>query len=671
MVTISCSALLGGASRQAGPAPIPGASWFAGAVPGDGLAYTFPVGALDGMESLSADFLLDGKFLCVFQLILQEGENGPAFIFSQGFINQCQARIRVPLEAVNQGRWMYEREGAWLKPRCAGERVDLARVDRMRFVIERSAVGPEGPFGVRWCMTDFTAALHAPARLEKPILPSGVLLDELGQSTLHEWPGKSRGVQEVIDRLREQLRAAPARRWPEGWSRWGGWQGKRLEGTGWFRTAQDSGRWWLVDPDGFVFWSAGMDCVRVDTSANVTGMETALAWLPEEEGPLGAARKEHAAWERCTTMVNYLAANFIRAFGEGWYQAWAQIALAELRRTGFNTVANWSDWEIARAAGFPYVRPLRAGYEEMPLVYRDFPDVFDPRFEQVCADFGAQLTETRDDPAFIGYFLMNEPTWGFSNECPAAGMLYTTETCHCREALAQTLAGKYGGDAALAAAWGMPVTIAELRSKRWRTPLTPRALADLEAFSAVMVERFFGGLSRACKAVDPHHLNLGIRYYTVPPAWALDGMRHFDVFSMNCYRQRIPAEEVARVAELLGIPVMIGEWHFGAYDAGLPATGIGSVANQADRGRAFRFYTEDAAANPNCVGVHYFILYDQSALGRFDGENYNIGFLDVCNRPYDALCEAARKTHERVYEVAAGLKAPFSDPPPYLPLLFM
>jgi len=71
------------------------------------------------------------------------------------------------------------------------------------------------------------------------------------------------------------------------------------------------------------------------------------------------------------------------------------------------------------------------------------------------------------------------------------------------------------------------------------------------------------------------------------------------------------------------------------------------------------------------VGAHYFTLYDQSALGRFDGENYNIGFLDVCNRPYEPLAEAARQSHERLYAVAAGELKPFDDAPEYLPKLFM
>ena len=166
-------------------------------------------------------------------------------------------------------------------------------------------------------------------------------------------------------------------------------------------------------------------------------------------------------------------------------------------------------------------------------------------------------------------------------------------------------------------------------------------------------------------------MNLGIRYYTVPPAWAVDGMRSFDVFSMNCYKQRLLAEEMAKISAMLEMPIMVGEWHFGALDAGLPASGIGHVPDQISRGKAFRVYVEDAAAKPWCVGVHYFTLYDQSALGRFDGENYNIGFVDTCNKPYAPLADAARASHERLYQVAAGQLEPYDEVPEYLPLLFL
>jgi hypothetical protein len=59
------------------------------------------------------------------------------------------------------------------------------------------------------------------------------------------------------------------------------------------------------------------------------------------------------------------------------------------------------------------------------------------------------------------------------------------------------------------------------------------------------------------------------------------------------------------------------------------------------------------------VGLHYFQWNDQPVLGRFDGENYNIGLVDVCNQPYPELTEAVRQTNERLYEVATGKQKPY------------
>jgi hypothetical protein len=162
-----------------------------------------------------------------------------------------------------------------------------------------------------------------------------------------------------------------------------------------------------------------------------------------------------------------------------------------------------------------------------------------------------------------------------------------------------------------------------------------------------------------------------MRWAGLPPLWAVEGMKSFDVFSLNCYRDKLPREQAAKIHEMLGRPVMVGEWHFGALDVGLPASGIGHLRNQEERAKAYRVYLEDAAADPYCVGTHWFTLYDESALGRFDGENYNIGFLDVCNRPYEALGQAARASHERLYEVADGRTEPFEAKLDYLPKLYL
>jgi hypothetical protein len=660
------SALTGGCARVEGPAIIPGAIWYEAHRENDGLAFRFEPGALADVRFLTADIFADSPELPVFQLRLREGEEGPPFTLVYAVLPYAQARMRMQAVAINQNRWQFLREGAWLKPMAGGSRVDLSKVDRMDVIVLRKGERP-----VRWCQTPITAMQDEPPRLAEPRLPKGALLDELGQSTTRNWPGKTRSLDELKTRLNAQLAAASAHKWPDRFSQWGG-LAARLEKSdkpgGFFRTHHDGTRWWLLDPGGHPFWSAGLVSVRVDTAASYDGLESALAWMPPKDGEF---KEIYDVRSDGRGSINYLAANFIRTFGAGWYDKWTAIALGELRRLGFNTIANWSDWEIARAARFPYVRPLAWGARAAPFIYRDFPDVFDPHWDVDATRFGEQLSGTRDDPAFIGYFLMNEPTWGFARETPASGMLFNTPRCATRRALGDELARKYGDDRGLSNVWGFETTLAAVREGEWTRRLTPPAERDLAEFSAVMVEKFFGALSASCRRVDANHLNLGIRYHTIPPQWAVSGMRSFDVFSMNCYDARVRSGEMEKIAATLKMPIMVGEWHFGALDVGLPASGIGHVRTQDDRGRAYRVYLEDAAAKPWCVGVHYFILYDQSALGRFDGECYNIGFLDVCNRPYEPLCNAARASHERMYDVATGKVQPYGDAPEYLPKLFV
>ncbi|MDP8245654.1 MAG: hypothetical protein P9L94_16335 [Candidatus Hinthialibacter antarcticus] len=658
LMTLEPAKLLNGLKQDGGEELLENGAWYSSNKTGAGLEYNIPKGSLSEASYLCSDFIVDGDHLAVFQIRLHEANDGPSFSLHYKGLNQAQARIRLPLSAVNLNKWRLEREGAWLKPICGGQRVDLANVDRITLTVMRKSESP-----VRWMQTPLLALKNEPARLTKPVLPKGKLIDELGQSLIHQWPGRTKNETEMKARLEKQKQESAQNLWPEHFSKWGGWKEKKVDSTGFFRTHHDGKRWHLIDPDGHYFWSSGLDCVRAYINSFSKDIESAFTWLPEEGSRYRSAYNGQ--------FMNYLQCNFMRTFGaDAWYQNWAKISLSVMKQVGFNTVGNWSNWDIARDAQFPYVIPLSTRLARSKMVYRDFPDVFHSDFELDAAEYGKQLEAVRDDKALIGYFLMNEPTWGFSSESPAAGMLFNAPSCETRKALAKHLGAKYGDGKTLAQIWGIKTDLEQVAQGEWKHRLTEQAKKDLYEFSEVMVEKLFKALSSACKSVDPNHLNLGIRYASTPPKWTIKGMEQFDVFSMNSYTEKVSADVSKETSTRLNMPVMIGEWHFGALDAGLPASGIGRVHTQADRGRAYRYYLEDAAANPYCVGVHWFTMYDQSAMGRFDGENYNIGFLDACNRPYKEIAEAARTAHERMYSLVMGDVKPFNDPPEYLPKLF-
>jgi agarase len=97
-------------------------------------------------------------------------------------------------------------------------------------------------------------------------------------------------------------------------------------------------------------------------------------------------------------------------------------------------------------------------------------------------------------------------------------------------------------------------------------------------------------------------------------------------------------------------PAIIGEFHFGALDRGMFHTGLQATGSQAERAAAFARYVQSVADHPNFVGAHWFQYTDQAITGRpRDGENYNIGFVNVVDTPYPEMVNAAREMHEGIY----------------------
>ena len=119
--------------------------------------------------------------------------------------------------------------------------------------------------------------------------------------------------------------------------------------------------------------------------------------------------------------------------------------------------------------------------------------------------------------------------------------------------------------------------------------------------------------------------------------------RHCDVVSFNCYKKHINQSWMN-----LGSydkAIIIGEFHFNVFNydnCGFFAPGLVPVDNEKQRGEAYATYMKSVIENPNFVGAHWFQYYDQPVLGRaWDGENHHVGFVDITDRPYKELVEAA------------------------------
>jgi len=98
------------------------------------------------------------------------------------------------------------------------------------------------------------------------------------------------------------------------------------------------------------------------------------------------------------------------------------------------------------------------------------------------------------------------------------------------------------------------------------------------------------------------------------------------------------------------MPIIIGEFHFGALDRGLFHHGLKRAADQQDRADKYAEYVRGAIRNPYIVGTHWFQYQDQATTGRGDGENYQIGFVDIADTPYPETIAASRDIGRTMYE---------------------
>jgi len=670
-----------------------GANWYRFAEGADRIVYPLPEGALAGARYLYTRMLLDDDKSVTFVYEFRDKSGVASHVYFY-CVPRCEFFFRFPLSLLDMERVNVPREGGRGSLWIHGPILDPA--DIVEVCLTRKK---KGELQQRFCVTPLTITSAEVPEMIAPSLPYGPVLDDLGQYRLSEWPGKTASGADLSASLRVQSEQSIHKVWPRSYSRYGGHLARKIDGSGYFRTHHDGKRWWLVDPDGYLFFSVGPNNWSPVVDSPVDNLEHAYQQLPENGGTevsaqsiysgLAAAGRlfpqtfttslhfhpdpKHVDYRdilpdrRRTNMVNFLAANLAKGFGsEEWKRQWEVIAAAGLREIGFNTVANWSDWQAAQKCQVPFVRSLDFSESlATPTVYLHFPDVYHPRFAEDVARVAGRLAETKDSPLLIGYFIDNEPKWLPPSYPPAQGMLLSSVKCHSRVELAQFLRRKYDSNTALQAAWQADISFDDVADGRWVWALSAQAVSDLQDFSGVMLRELLSVFDRECKKVDPNHLNLGIRVWRQHlPEWFTDNLCGVDVHSLNVYDRELEVEVVNAISKKIGVPVLVGEFHFGALDAGLPLGGIVTLHTQRERAQAYQTYVENAAACPSCVGVHWYTMYDQSALGRLDGENFNIGFFDVCHSLYKDIATAARETHERIYEIADGRTKPTQARPP-------
>jgi|WetSurMetagenome_2_1015567.scaffolds.fasta_scaffold00916_5 hypothetical protein len=517
---------------------------------------------------------------------------------------------RMNTEGMDQASiWKTPRPGYWIG--FTGSVGTIRQVDSLGFAMSLPIGSPN--LEVRNIRLTITA--------EDTIFTDKPLVDEFGQWIPDDWTGKAKTLDDLKTSWNEEDKMLQSEN--SSTSKYGGFTGTKAKSTGFFHTEKIDNIWWFIDPEGQLFFSNGSNCIESRTDfSRIKGREYLFTAMPPSAE---LTKSEHSS--RRDGNAAFYSWNLYRRFGPDWYQKWEDLTFRRMESWGINTIGNWSDANLGSSHRKTYVATLNGWGIETGTM--GMPDVYAPGYAaKVDEAASRQCAPKKDDPFLLGYFIGNEPPW------PGRETEFVTVVLSGVATPMQAELKKYlsAGD-------------------------TPERRT---AFVYDTYSMFLKIVCSAIKKYDPNHLNLGLRFGNPPSTEIImESKKHFNVFSFNHYGYSVSHDVIQNIYNETGLPVMIGEFHFGIPDHGL-APGLAQTKNSEERGIAYRYYVENAAAHPAVIGTHWFQWIDQPSTGRFDGENYNIGLVDVTDRPYPEMINAIRETYKRLPGIHSGKEVPVS-----------
>ena len=537
------------------------------------------------------------------------------------------------------------------------------------------------------------------------------LVDRYGQSAKAEYPGKLHSDAELAQSARNELAALAASKGAPDRSRFGGWAGgPKLAATGFFRTEKVDGKWWMVDPDGYLFFSSGIANIRMANLGTMTGYDFndpgvrkvdperltpedsidivpvaeayrdsrflssplrrgMFEWLPTYDDPLGDhygyRRSAHRGAMEHGEIYSFYKANLERRYGDDYMSKWREVTIDRMRDWGMTSFGNWVDASYYQNNRIPYFangwiignfKTVSSGAD----YWSPLPDVYDPEFRRRARLTIEQIArEVRGSPWCVGVFVDNEKGWGKNDTVETRyGLVFNALAKDAAESPAKAhfvamMQKAYGSDiSALNARWGTSFANWDAFARDARPVDIASATPDLSAMMRDFGETYFRTVRSELKRVMPNHMYMGVRMaeWGMPQEIINAAVAQSDVLSFNNYREIMHPDKWAFLNKI-DRPTIIGEFHIGSTsDTGFYHPGLIYATDQKDRARMYERYMNSVIDNPMMVGAHWFQYVDDNITGRaYDGENYNVGWVSNTDIPYPDMVAAAKRVNYDLY----------------------
>lgn len=543
-------------------------------------------------------------------------------------------------------------------------------------------------------------------------------IDKFGQNATVDYPSKIKSDEHLKQVALEELATLKGEKMANR-SKFHGWKdGPRYEATGFFRTQKIKGKWAIIDPEGYLYFSTGTSIIRLSNSSTMTGYDFDHKYIPErtadmtvaeDDQPLNPAPSEalpsrfvknqtranvfawlpkyddelgnHYGYRRDAQSgplkrgetYSFYSANLERRYGEtypeSYMDTWRNVTIRRMLDWGYTSLGNWSQSQYYGNNQIPFVAfadiigefgTLSSGFD----FWHGVPDAFDPKFyERAVAAAKHVAGQINATPWCMGIFMDNEQSFGRGpSDEGYFGIVYNTlkadaEKVYAKAAFTKSMKKKYKTIGALNKAWDK--NIASWDAFAAGIDSSFKTEQQKEDYSQLLYEygvQYFSTVNKALKSELPNHLYLGSRL----PEWGKPieivkaAAENSDIITYNIYQEGLAANEWDFLKEI-DAPALVGEFSYGADDAGHVHPTFKIAADQEDRGHKVKRFFESIIDNPYFVGAHYFQYMDGPIAGRaYDGENYNAGMVNITDVPYKPMVKAVKEVNSDLYQRRYG-----------------
>lgn len=338
---------------------------------------------------------------------------------------------------------------------------------------------------------------------------------------------------------------------------------------------------------------------------------------------------------------------------------WAERTVVRVRSVGFKSLGAWCNPVLYRC-DMPMTRDLNV-WQWVPAGARLFSREWQDSAEAAIRD---QTLSMRTNRNLIGYYTDNELDW----EEPAIGPRVYFDQLPTDDPNRQEVLGviheTWPTVADFDRDWGTSFRDWPELERHPRLPVGSKTgydrLADRWLYH--FARAYFRITATLVHKYDPNHLILGCRYRGWVPNQVLRGARGYtDAQSLNYYAADglLDLDVFTSIAQESDQPLIVSEYSFHALDGRSGDRNLvrfpAQVRDQLARAEGYRSMTARLARVPFVIGADWFQWMDEPASGRWsDGEDANMGIVDVNDRPYEALVEAVQQTAPLLNDLHAG-----------------